>query len=1056
MNTGLNMPDCTKKSTEVAYMRKILKYRWILLAVWLVATILFTINQPDLKQIINQKGETTISEDAPSRVASKILDKMGTSGGETILLVFTDEKGISAAENAEIEKGIARLEEDREKFGIINIIDPFGTPEAKEQLVSEDNTTLLVQVNFEKGTKDTQTVINDFGNELKDIKVEHYITGDLAIRNDYVNSVGEGVDKSAIITIIFILVVLIIMFRSVVTPLVSLLAVGVSYLCSMGIVGILIDRFDFPITSFTQMFIILVLFGIGTDYHILLFNRFKEELGHGLTVNEAIVTAYKTAGKTVIYSGLTVFMGFASLSFVQFPVYRSANAVAIGIAVLLGEIMTLTPLLMKILAGKLFWPSKHSEGHKESKTWERITSASVRHPAISLLIVALILIPVIIFNTHKLSFDNIKDLSADNPSVKGFNIVAEKFGAGKAMPITIVIENKEAMDNNKYLAAIDELTGKLGGLKGIKEVSGPTRPKGAKIEDLYTNSQTRTVVDGLSDANDGVHKVQDGLDKISDNLPSPDISQVKDLAGGTGELQKGMAAVTAGLEKIDAAMEQGAGGADGLAAGIEQLNQGVAGVNSGLKTVSGKLDEINRGYSSLGQGYKSLADSIEPLKQLAVMMQGSVKKVDAKLPGDPDVGSLKAMIDNLTGALDKISSGLAQANSNYDMLTAGLAQAEAGLQTITDGTGASSGLVSGINELEQGAKALSAGLRQGSAGQKQVIASMAQLNRGAAKIRNGQETLYNGLNSLGSGMEQLKDGINKSSDGLGGISGGIDKSSDFLTQLTSAESFYIPDEVFGNADIAKMLDMYMSGDRKIAKITVVTDSEPYSDESINLVEDIKNMVDSQLKGSVLAGADYGVTGTAASSYDLRNIATHDITFTQGIVLASIFVLLIIVIKDFWIPVYIIASLVGAYYASISATAFISKLLFSSAREGLSWNVPFFSFITIASLGVDYSIFFMRRYREYPHLPVREAVVTAAKNIGGVIISAAVILAGTFATLYPSNIIVLMELAICVIIGLFLLAFVLLPVAVPALMSIAGRIAAGQDRPDTQLVGESMD
>ena len=85
----------------------------------------------------------------------------------------------------------------------------------------------------------------------------------------------------------------------------------------------------------------------------MLFNRFKEELGHGESVDEAIVSTYRTAGKTIIFSGLTVFIAFASLSFVQFPIYRSANAVAIGIAVLLLELMTLTPLLMKFLSGKL-------------------------------------------------------------------------------------------------------------------------------------------------------------------------------------------------------------------------------------------------------------------------------------------------------------------------------------------------------------------------------------------------------------------------------------------------------------------------------------------------------------------------------------------------------------------------------------------------------------------------------------------------------------------------------------------------------------------------------
>ena len=86
-----------------------------------------------------------------------------------------------------------------------------------------------------------------------------------------------------------------------------------------------------------------------------------------------------------------MFIAFASLSFVQFPIYRSANAVAIGIAVLLLELITLTPLLMKVLAGKLFWPSHNTTGHKESKLWGRVTSASVKHPAISLLVVAAIL-----------------------------------------------------------------------------------------------------------------------------------------------------------------------------------------------------------------------------------------------------------------------------------------------------------------------------------------------------------------------------------------------------------------------------------------------------------------------------------------------------------------------------------------------------------------------------------------------------------------------------------------------------------------------------------------
>ncbi|MBC3887463.1 MMPL family transporter [Acetobacterium paludosum] len=182
------------------------------------------------------------------------------------------------------------------------------------------------------------------------------------------------------------------------------------------------------------------------------------------------------------------------------------------------------------------------------------------------------------------------------------------------------------------------------------------------------------------------------------------------------------------------------------------------------------------------------------------------------------------------------------------------------------------------------------------------------------------------------------------------------------------------------------------------------------------------------------------TGAISNSYDMKNVATHDIIFTQIIVLMAIFILLIGVTISFRIPAFIVGSLLLAYYTALSATAFIAKFLFSSASEGLSWNVPFFSFVMIAALGVDYSIFLMDRYREDPDLPPKQAIVLAARNIGGVVMSAGLILAGTFATLYPSNIIVLMELAICVVIGLFLLAFVLLPVAIPALIALTDNIS----------------
>jgi len=1024
-------------------MRKMLKHRWVLLTAWIIVTIIFTINQPNLKKILNQKGQATISENSPSKVATQMLNKMGTAKGDNALVVFYDPNKISAEGMTDIQKGIEQLRASKAKLKINNIMDPFSTPEAKAQMISKDGTLLIANITYEKGTRDSETIIDGFKDALKGVKLTHYITGELAINNDYLDVTNKGVSKSTVITIIFILAVLIFMFRSVVTPFISLFAVGISYLCSMGIVGILIKIFNFPITSLTQMFIILVLFGIGTDYNILLFNRFKEELGHGLSIDDAIVKTYKTAGKTVIFSGLTVFMAFASLSFVQFPIYRSANAVAIGIAVLLLELTTLTPLLMKVLAGKLFWPSHHTTGHKESKLWEIITSASVKHPGVSLVVVGLIIAPVILLNSTKLSFDSLKDLSADTPSVKGFNLVADKFGRGKAMPTTVVIEGKEAMDNNDALGVIDALTEKLKKLKGIEEVASATQPMGVPIENFYTNSQTQTVVAGLNATNDGVSKISDGLKQIDNKLTAPDFSGIKELSSGTGAIESGLGAVTEGLKKINGGIDQGASGADKLSSGIAQLETGIAGINGGLQTISDNLKGIEAGYVALGQGYKAIPGSIEQIKQLVTMMNGTVAIIDTKLPNDVDVATLKSLLAKLSGALEGVSAGISTANANYDQLTSGLAKLNDGLKSLIANTSNESQLVMGISSLEKGAAGLASGLRQGSSGQKTIIASMAQLKAGAGKIKSGQDTLFVGLSSLSGGLTQLKGGISKSSDGLGAIYSGINKTNDFLTQLTSTKSFYIPKEAFKTADIEKMFDAYMSKDRRIVKFTVNFNSDPYSPGAIKVIDEMDNLVKNQLKGTILAGAKVGIAGPTANTNDLNNIATHDIAFTQIIVLLCIFVLLVFVIRSFWIPVYIVGSLVTAYYTAISITAFLTTKLFSG-MDGMSWNVPFFSFVVISALGVDYSIFLMTRFKEYPDTDPKQAIILAAKNIGGVVTSAAIILAGTFATLYPSNLHVLMELAICVVTGLFLLSTVLIPIVIPALISVAEKLSKKQE------------
>jgi RND superfamily putative drug exporter len=124
---------------------------------------------------------------------------------------------------------------------------------------------------------------------------------------------------------------------------------------------------------------------------------------------------------------------------------------------------------------------------------------------------------------------------------------------------------------------------------------------------------------------------------------------------------------------------------------------------------------------------------------------------------------------------------------------------------------------------------------------------------------------------------------------------------------------------------------------------------------------------------------------------------------------------------------------GAYYAAM----FILNYVFIDIQgyEGISSFVPFFAFIIIVALGVDYSIFVMMRFKEYPDMSPREAIIVACRHIGSVVMSAVLILGGTFATLIPSGMLLLFELATAVISGLVVLCVILLPIFLPAMIAL---------------------
>lgn len=170
--------------------------------------------------------------------------------------------------------------------------------------------------------------------------------------------------------------------------------------------------------------------------------------------------------------------------------------------------------------------------------------------------------------------------------------------------------------------------------------------------------------------------------------------------------------------------------------------------------------------------------------------------------------------------------------------------------------------------------------------------------------------------------------------------------------------------------------------------------------------------------------------------DLKEVSDSDFKRTAMFMLAGIFLILIIMLRSLIMPVYLVASLVLTYFASIGVTEYIFTHFFG--YPGVNWAVPFFGFVILMALGVDYSIFLMDRFNELKKEGTGRAMISSMKNMGSVIISAAIILAGTFAAMLPSGVLSLLQIATVVLTGLLMYAIVVLPFFVPVMVKIFGR------------------
>ncbi|MFW6168969.1 MAG: MMPL family transporter [Planctomycetota bacterium] len=355
-----------------------------------------------------------------------------------------------------------------------------------DKLVSRDHCVRLVvlQLTSEFMAVDNIAVVEQIEAELApvrkhvDRRTERGLSvvqsGSAAVGADLLRTAASSIKHTELFTMVLVVLILAFVYRApllVVLPVVTIL---VSLLVSTGLVALLTQLSSVPgfgwwtlkVFSTTRIFVVVILFGAGTDYCLFLIARYKEELESGLAHDEAVSAALAKVGDALLASALTTVLGLSMMFFAEFGKFRfSGPVIALCLAVTLLTCTTLTPALMTGLGPALFWPFGVKSGRRGptdsrrgigtggnakrggAAVWHFIARYLVRRPGSVLLLSVLALSPLAAYGVvhgRDVTYDFLSGLPRKCPSKQGAEALRPHFPVGESGPVTVLVKKEQA------------------------------------------------------------------------------------------------------------------------------------------------------------------------------------------------------------------------------------------------------------------------------------------------------------------------------------------------------------------------------------------------------------------------------------------------------------------------------------------------------------------------------------------------------------------------------------------------------------------------------------
>jgi putative drug exporter of the RND superfamily len=527
---------------------------------WVLLAVVTNVFVPSIEENTKANAKSLVPRDAPSSQAALV---QGHGFGESdytsavVILLETEGRKLGDQDHQYYNELVRRLRGDRQH--VQSLLDLWGKPVTKSGQQSADGeaATLTVRPAGDTGDATSSRSIDAIRDDVAKVPKPHglntYVTGPAALNTDTLDAADASMFTLTIVSVLVIIVMLLLAYRSVARALIPLVGVLLILATARGVVSFLVGLHVLGISSFAMNMLVALVLGVATDYGIFFIGRYNEARRAGQDKEAAYYTSVANTSHVILGSGLAISGSTLCLSLTKLNYFRTLGPPCfVGMVVAVAAALTLGPAMLA-LGGRIAWLQQISPA---SPMWRRLGTAIARWPA-ALIFIAALIVPLCIMNlaTYKVSYNDRDFAPASVESVQGYAASDRHFPKSQLSVDTLYVQSDHDMRNTTDLITLDRIAKNVLRVSGISMVQGITRPNGRPLEHaslpFAMGSVGTKIGENLTFFKDRVAEI----DKLADHMGKL-IEETNQLEQITGRLADLTNQLTVGTHMSREATEQ--------------------------------------------------------------------------------------------------------------------------------------------------------------------------------------------------------------------------------------------------------------------------------------------------------------------------------------------------------------------------------------------------------------------------------------------------------------------------------------------------------------------